>query len=76
MTATSEVSVTISAELLAHLHRRAADSGIPLDFFIAGLVCDAIESAANGRLAWPDADSALTLSAFSGMPMPRLNRLG
>jgi hypothetical protein len=44
MTSNSEVSVTMSAELLMHLRHRAADKDIPLDFFIAGLICDTIES--------------------------------
>ena len=46
----SEVSVTLSNELLAHLRGLAADLDIPLEWLVAGLVCDTIESsAASGR---------------------------
>jgi hypothetical protein len=47
MTAISEVSVTLSEALLGHLHGLAADLEIPFDWFVAGLVCDTIESFAD-----------------------------
>jgi hypothetical protein len=49
MKAISEVSVMLSNELLAHLRGLAADLDIPLEWLVAGLVCDTIEGpAASG----------------------------
>ena len=36
------VSITLSAELLHHLRRRARSEQVPLNWLVAGLVCDTI----------------------------------
>ena len=46
MKANSELSVTLSKDLLDHLRGLAADMDIPLEWLVAGLVCDTIESSA------------------------------
>ena len=43
-----DVAVTLSDELLDHLRRLVADLGVPLEWLVAGLVCDTLESAARG----------------------------
>ena len=47
----SEVSVTLSKELLDHLGGLAADLDIPLEWLVAGLVCDTMESSAAAGTA-------------------------
>jgi hypothetical protein len=46
MKGVSEVFVTLSSELLDRLRSRAADLDIPLEWLVAGLVCDTLESSA------------------------------
>jgi hypothetical protein len=38
------VSVTLSDDLLAHLRRRADGERVPLEWLVAGLVCDTVAS--------------------------------
>jgi hypothetical protein len=51
MTASSEVIVTLSVDLLRRLRTRAVDLEVSLDWLVAGLVCDSVETLAGGRLA-------------------------
>ena len=55
MPATPEVSITLSVELLDHLHRCAAELRVPLEWFVAGLVCDTIESLVHPHSPGPAA---------------------
>jgi hypothetical protein len=55
----SEVLVTLSVGLLSQLRARAAGLDVPLDWLVAGLVHDTIESCVDGCLALPVSDSAL-----------------
>jgi hypothetical protein len=43
MQATPEVVVTLSDELWSRLRREAARLDVPVEWLIAGLVCDTIE---------------------------------
>jgi hypothetical protein len=43
MRATAEVVVTLTAELWSRLRREAARLDVPLEWLIAGLVCDTLE---------------------------------
>lgn len=38
------VSVTLSDDLLAHLRRRADEEQVPMEWLVAGLVCDTMAS--------------------------------
>jgi hypothetical protein len=53
MPASSEVIVTLSIDLFSRLCTRAAVMVVPVDWLVAGLVCDTIEAfiagTANGR---------------------------
>ena len=42
MTKTSEVRVTLSAELWKQFRHHAAETGVPLEWLVAGLVCDTL----------------------------------
>jgi hypothetical protein len=57
MAANSEVSVTLSRKLHSHLCGRAADLEVPLEWLVAGLVCDTVESVANVHPTRPEAMS-------------------
>jgi len=48
MAANSEVSVTLSDALWDRLRRQAAGMGVPIELLVAGLVCDTMESFADG----------------------------
>ena len=63
MTDDSEIHVILSDELHRRLYASAAGSDIPLDWFVAGLVCDTIETFGHGRLA--DLSSPFTLRLLS-----------
>ena len=41
-----QVFVTLSADLLRHLRKRARTKGVPIQMIVAGLVCDTMESVA------------------------------
>jgi hypothetical protein len=43
MNATPEVFVTLSADLLRHLRRLARTMHVPIQWMVAGLICDTIE---------------------------------
>jgi hypothetical protein len=45
MTKLSEVRVTLSAELWKQFHHRSAETGVPLKWLVAGLVCDTLNNA-------------------------------
>ena len=62
MTEDSEIRVSLSDELRRLLIARAAGSEVPLDWFVAGLVCDTIESIGDRCRA--DPSSATTLRLF------------
>jgi hypothetical protein len=38
------VSVTLSDDLLVHLRRRADEEQVPMEWLVAGLVCDTMDS--------------------------------
>ena len=59
MTEDSEIRVILSDDLHRLLIARADGSDVPLDWFVAGLVCDTIESLADRWIA--DLASASTL---------------
>jgi hypothetical protein len=65
MPSTSEVFVTLSVELLSQLRAQAAVLEVTLDWLVAGLVYDTIESYANGCLTRPVSDSALLVRAMN-----------
>ncbi len=44
-----EVTVTLSATLLRHLRGLAADLEVPIEWLVAGLVCDTLESLDEGQ---------------------------
>lgn len=44
MNATSQVMVTLSADLLKQLRNEAREQHVPLRWLVAGLVCDTMES--------------------------------
>ena len=48
MKAISEFSVTLSQELLDELHGISAELEIPLEWLVASLICDTVESFATG----------------------------
>jgi hypothetical protein len=54
MTAVSEVAVTLSDELLRHLRRRAESMRVPVEWLVAGLVCDTIETLADEGAGSPE----------------------
>jgi hypothetical protein len=43
MTSISELFVTLSDDLFGHLRRLAADLEVPVEWLVAGIVCDTIE---------------------------------
>ena len=45
-----EVVVTLTAELWEEFRRRAAALGVPVEWLVAGLVCDTVEGLAACRL--------------------------
>jgi len=47
MNATPEVRVTLSEDLLRHLRRRASELEIPIEWLVAGLVCDTLNNFAE-----------------------------
>ncbi len=47
MNPSSEVFVTLPAELIRKLREQSRAEGIPFLWLVAGLVCDTMESAAN-----------------------------
>ena len=57
MKATPEVRVTLSDELFTHLRHRALELRIPLDWLVAGLICDTIEGFANAKRSRADPKS-------------------
>ncbi len=44
MKTTSQVLVTLSADLLKQLRKEAREQRVPLRWVVAGLVCDTLES--------------------------------
>ena len=44
-----KVTVTLSATLLRHLRGLAADLEVPIEWLVAGLVCDTLESLDEGQ---------------------------
>jgi hypothetical protein len=70
MTASSEVFVTLSVNLLSRLRTRAGDLEVSLDWLVAGLVCDTIELLAGGRLTRPAPNSTVRSLLGAG---PHLN---
>lgn len=56
MNATSQVMVTLSADLLKQLRKEAREQRVPLRWVVAGLVCDTLET---GRLPQDAGQSAL-----------------
>lgn len=44
MTSASEVAVTLSAELFKHLRAEAERLGIPLEWLVASIVVDTVDS--------------------------------
>jgi hypothetical protein len=60
MTASSEVSVSVSGNLLSRLRVRAAELKVPVKWLIVGLVCDTVEHMAHECVARRLADSSLT----------------
>jgi hypothetical protein len=44
MNASPDVAVTLSAELLERLRAEARELGLPLEYVVAGLVVDTVES--------------------------------
>jgi hypothetical protein len=44
MTTKSEVHVTLSAELWSWFHQLVSRTGVPLEWLVAGLVCDTLEN--------------------------------
>jgi hypothetical protein len=60
MTASSEVSVSISGDLLSRLRVRAAELEVPVKWLVVGLVCDTVEHMAHECVARRVADSSLT----------------
>ena len=53
MKATPEVRVTLSDELLRHLHRHTSDLNVPFEWCVVGLVCDTLESLVQGQRPGP-----------------------
>jgi hypothetical protein len=47
MKATPEVRVTLSDALLSHLRCRASELKLPIEWLIAGLVCDTLDELAE-----------------------------
>ena len=47
MTPHSEIIVTLSDELLGHLHGVALSLEVPFEWVVAGIVCDTIETSAG-----------------------------
>ena len=44
-----KVTVTLSTTLLRHLRGQAADLEVPIEWLVAGLVCDTLESLDEGQ---------------------------
>jgi len=44
MNATPEVCVTLSTDLLRQLRSRASELELPLEWLVAGLVCDTLDN--------------------------------
>ena len=65
MPSRSEVFVTLSVELLSQLRARAAGLDVPLDWLVAGLVHDTIESCVDGCLSLPVSDTALLVPTLN-----------
>jgi hypothetical protein len=65
MPSRSEVFVTLSVELLSQLRARAAGLDVPLDWLVAGLVHDTIESCVDGCLSLSVSDSALLVPTLN-----------
>jgi hypothetical protein len=53
MKAKPEVRVTLSAELVRHLRRRASALKIPIEWLVVGLVCDTLDKLAEAGTARP-----------------------
>ncbi len=49
MNTTSQVMVTLSADLLKQLRKEAREQHVPLRWVVAGLVCDTLESGPRSR---------------------------
>ena len=49
MNATSQVMVTLSADLLKQLRKEAREQHVPLRWLVAGLVCDTMETGQRSR---------------------------
>ena len=49
MNTTSQVLVTLSADLLKQLRKEAREQRVPLRWVVAGLVCDTVESGRRSR---------------------------
>ena len=53
MTRSSEVAVTLSETLLGYMRFRAAALNVPLEWLVAGLVCDTLENCIGMRPTSP-----------------------
>ena len=47
MTKTSDIQVTLSPDLWKQFVQRAAETGVPLKWLVAGLVCDTLKNAGH-----------------------------
>ncbi len=73
--ARSEVFVTVSPELLSRLRACAANLDLPLEWFVAGLVCDTMESFGDGCGERPTAEARATRRQ-AGSPGSPASRAG
>jgi hypothetical protein len=61
MTKPSEISVSVSGKLLSQLRVRAAELEVPVQWLVAGLVCDTVEQIAQGCVERRVRNSSLTI---------------
>ena len=66
MSASSEVFVTLSVDLLSRLRTRAGDLEVSLDWLVAGLVCDTIEAFGDECRTRPSSASTSVVPAVTG----------
>lgn len=54
MDSSPTISVTLSADLLTHLRRRAESEQAPLSWLVAGMICDTMvaREERQGRVTW------------------------
>ena len=68
-----KVTVTLSAMLLRHLRGLAADLEVPIEWLVAGLVCDTIESFADPSAGGVRLNPQRGLCLRRPEPAPRLS---